>query len=336
MNEAWPILIAAPLALAALLLYRPHVAGWLGDLRVGMALAGLPKNSYTLMHDVGIPDGAGGSIRIDHLICGPAGYDIVGTINLAGRISGDADGDWTQAPAVGEPRRITNPLVENRLRAEALVRLVGPAPVRTLTVAARARFAKGRPDGVLSVGELAGRILDMDAQAPPFDGRAGVRALGLAMDTVPATPARRRYGSTWRNPAGHALLAAAACVLAFAAGPRPPTSGPATVVHYVPVPLAADAPAARPGAPAAGPPSAMVETVKKRHGTRHTATHRRRAREPMQVVAMSDGLASILEDGHIITLRPGQRSPHGWRLVRATPRYADMIDPHGRHFHFTP
>jgi hypothetical protein len=51
---------------------------------------------------------------------------------------------------------------------------------------------------------------------------------------------------------------------------------------------------------------------------------------------MSDGLASILEDGHIITLRPGQRSPHGWRLVRATPRYADMIDPHGRHFHFTP
>ncbi|HXH64984.1 MAG TPA: hypothetical protein VNH42_05685, partial [Mariprofundaceae bacterium] len=60
------------------------------------------------------------------------------------------------------------------------------------------------------------------------------------------------------------------------------------------------------------------------------------APQPMQVVAMSDGMASILEDGHIITLHPGQRSPQGWRLVRATPRYADMISPEGRHFHFTP
>jgi hypothetical protein len=339
MDALWPIPIAAALVLAALLLYRPHIAGWLGDLRVGMALAGLPRNSYTLMHDVRLPDSDGDFVHIDHLISGPAGYDIVSTINLSGRIKGQAEGDWTQAPAVGEPRRIANPLAQNRQRAEVLGRLVGAAPVRTLTVAARARFPDGRPDGLLAAGELADRILALDTEAPPFDGRAGLRAIGLAMDAGTDGRRRRHYAAAWRNPAGHVLLASAACVLAFLSGPRPRAAAPAPapVIRYVPVPLASDAAKVRVGDSTAGPPSAMVITTGKRHVSHHRRTHRRRRpKAPMQVVAMSDGLASIMENGHLITLRPGQKSPHGWRLVRATPRYADMIGPHGRHFHFTP
>lgn len=326
--------LALILALAALVLYRPFIAGWLGELRIGMALAGLPKTGYTLMHGVVIPDGSDATVCIDHLVCGPAGYFIIDTENRAGRISGGAgDAQWVRTPTDGTPYGFANPLLKNRRHVEALRRVTGNAPIHSVVVFVRGRFPDGMPDGVLTPKELVRHILAADEQAPPFDTRPGLRALGMAMATDAPAPARRpHHGGIWRRPAGHVLMAAAACVLAFAPGSRAPARTPATVVRYVPVPLAS-------AAPAASAHAARVRRTETRHNVRHAAPVIRRhhaVKEPMQVIAMSNDLASILEDGHIITLHPGQKSPKGWRLVRATPRYADMISPHGRRFHFTP
>lgn len=328
------------LGLVALRLYWPYLAAWLSEFRVGMALSVLPKGDYTLLHDVLIPDGDDGSTRIDHLICGPAGYLVIETISQGGHVSGKAgDAQWTALLAGGRQRRFANPILDNNRHVAALRRLAGDVPVRSLVVFARARLPDDKPDEVLLPAELTRHIFSLEEQAVSFDVQHSLETLRQAMITSPAEHRRHarwrqlRYGSIWRKPAGHALAAAAACILAFTPSPQTPAAASvaSTVVRYRPAPLTA----ARP---------TTVPVAKRRHVARHHARRRHHARfhhhrhhkSVMQVVAMSDGMASIIEDGRLITLHPGQRSPRGWRLLRATPRYADMIGPHGHHFHFTP
>lgn len=323
------------LALAALRLYWPYLAAWLSEFRVGMALSVLPKGDYTLLHDVLIQDGEGGTTRIDHLICGPAGYLVIETVSQGGRIAGQAgDAQWTASLAGGRQCRFANPILDNSRHVAALRRLAGDVPVRNLVVFARARLPDDKPDEVLLPAELTRHIFSLEEQAVSFDVQHSLETLRQAMITSPAEHRRHarwrqlRHGSVWRKPAGHALAASAACILAFTSTPRPPAAASVapTVVRYRPVSLTTAKPTA-------------VPVARTRHVARHhhaTFHHHRRHESPMQVVAMSDGMASIIEDGRLITLHPGQRSPRGWRLLRATPRYADMIDPHGHHFHFTP
>jgi Nuclease-related domain len=341
MSETWlsPMLaaLALLLALAALVLYWPYLTAWLSEFRVGMALSVLPKGDYTLLHDVLIPDGTGGTTRIDHLICGPAGYLVIETVSLSGQITGRAsEAEWMQRLPGGRQRRIANPIPDNNRHVTALRQLVDPVPVRGLVVFARARFPDDKPDDVLLPAELTTHIFSMEEQAVPFDAGHSLDTLRQAMITAPTVHRRyarrrqQRYGNAWRKPGGHALAAAAACILALTPVPRPPVAATAAVVRYVPVPLATDKPETH--------TTYAIRPASRRRPARHAAPHQRQHhdKEPMQVIAMSDGMASILENGRIITLRPGQRSPQGWRLVRATPAYADMISPMGQHFHFTP
>jgi Nuclease-related domain len=329
--------LALLLALAALRLYWPYLTAWLSEFRVGMALSVLPQGDYTLLHDVLIPDGTGGTVRIDHLICGPAGYLVIETVTLSGRISGQAgEAEWTQTLPGGRQRRFANPLPDNSRHVTALRQLVDPVPVRGLVVFARARFPDDKPDDVLLPAELTTHIFSLEEQAVSFDAGHSLEALRQVMITAPAVHRRharrrqQRYGGIWRKPAGHVLAATAACILAFIPARQPPIAAPAAVVRYVPVPLASGKPETR--------TAYTLRPAARRRPARHAEPHHRRHhdKEPMQVIAMSNGMASILENGRIITLRPGQRSPQGWRLLQATPAYADMISPKGRRFHFTP
>jgi len=324
------------LALVALKLYWPYLTAWLSEFRVGMALSVLPKGDYTLLHDVLIPDGDGGTTRIDHLICGPAGYLVIETASQGGRIIGRAnDVVWTQSLAAGRQRRFANPTLDNSRHVAALRRLAGDVPVRSLVVFARARLPDDKPDEVMLPAELTRHIFSLEEQAVSFDVQHSLETLRQAMVTSPAEHRRHarwrqlRYGSIWRKPAGHALAAAAACILAFTPTLRSPPAATVAppVVRYRPAPLTM-------AKPTTVPVAGKRRVARPRHHAR--SHHHRRRKSIMQVVAMSDGMASIIEDGRLITLHPGQRSPRGWRLLRATPRYADMIGPHGHHFHFTP
>ncbi len=52
----------------------------------------------------------------------------------------------------------------------------------------------------------------------------------------------------------------------------------------------------------------------------------------LQVVAMSNDKIAIIEDGNIITLKPGQQSPRGWKLISSTTLLAELIAPDGTNF----
>lgn len=331
MNGMWFFWIALALTLIALVLYWPSIACWIGEFRVGMALAGLPKKRYTLLHHVLISDEYGRLLRIDHLICGPTGYFVIDSSPLTGRIrGGSSDQEWIRISAAGNRYYFSNPLRQNERHVEALRHIVGQVPIYNLVVFSRARLMKQRTEGTLTPAEIVNHILGKEACDAAFDSALSMRNLYREMITSRRAHGRVAPTDGWRRPLGNLMIGVATCVIVFSQTPKP-AAKPHIIVRYKPV-RATNNPAKK------LPQTDLITSSPHQLHFRHTYKHHRarHIHEPMQVIAMSDGMASILENGKVITLHNGQRSPLGWRLIRATPQYADMIDAHGHHFHFTP
>jgi len=114
-------------------------AGASGEERVAEALARHFDDRHVLFNDVTLRSGLR-SAQVDHLVVGPSGVWVVETKNWGGRIEGEADAAvWTQIRPAGAPRRLDNPVRQNR-RHVAVVRGflevagLGAAEVRAVTV----------------------------------------------------------------------------------------------------------------------------------------------------------------------------------------------------------
>lgn len=84
--------------LVAWIFKQSAVKGKFGEWFVALCLKlGLDKNTYRVLNNVMIPDDAGGSTQIDHVVLSPYGIFVIETKNMKGWIFGDENSaKWTQ------------------------------------------------------------------------------------------------------------------------------------------------------------------------------------------------------------------------------------------------
>ena len=160
----WMIpLVLLLVALRSLLL--PKLRGILGERRVG---AVLERIGTECLHDVIFPDGRGGLTQVDHVVLTGAGLVVVETKNYRGSIFGqEREAQWTQRLG-RQSFRFQNPVRQNYLHTQAVKALVPGVPVLGWVVFTdRARFPKGKPDGVSSLRDLRRELRDKLGDSPP-------------------------------------------------------------------------------------------------------------------------------------------------------------------------
>jgi len=113
--------------LAVAICRLPVVKGWTGEWVVNLqARLFLPKSEYTMVPNVTIPDGLGGSTQIDHVVVSRYGVFVVETKNMKGWIFGaEDDREWTQKFRGGHSQRFENPLRQNFRHTETLAGILG-------------------------------------------------------------------------------------------------------------------------------------------------------------------------------------------------------------------
>jgi hypothetical protein len=124
MPIAWLALV--PFVLVAILRLR-LAKGWFGEKVVSLMLKlSLDKGCYTIIDDVTIPDGEGGTTQIDHLVVSPFGVFVVETKNMGGWIFGtEREATWTQKFRRAPARSFQNPMRQNYKHTETLAEALG-------------------------------------------------------------------------------------------------------------------------------------------------------------------------------------------------------------------
>lgn len=105
----------------------PVVKGWIGEWVVNLQCRlFLPKSEYTMVPNVTIPDGLGGTTQIDHVVVSRYGVFVVETKNYKGWIfGGEHDPQWTQKIHGGHSQQFQNPLRQNFKHTETLAGVLG-------------------------------------------------------------------------------------------------------------------------------------------------------------------------------------------------------------------
>jgi hypothetical protein len=148
-----------PAAILALILARflPRLLGAAGEAAVARTLG---RHLEQVANDLLLPDGRGGLTQVDHLALTADGLLVLETKNYAGLVLGQAR-DRTGTQCIGRQRhRFQNPLRQNHGHIKAVEALAGEGSrVSGLVVFThRARFPKGRPEGVVMLSELKRRL----------------------------------------------------------------------------------------------------------------------------------------------------------------------------------
>jgi len=107
-------------------LKTPTAKGAFGEFMVkNVSFLRLPKDTYTKLNDVTIPDGRGGTTQIDHVVISKYGIFVIETKNYKGWIFGDEDQrQWTQVN-FKKKHRFQNPLRQNYKHTETLRQHLG-------------------------------------------------------------------------------------------------------------------------------------------------------------------------------------------------------------------
>jgi hypothetical protein len=140
----------------------PRFRGTQGQTRVQQLLkASLEKSRYTILNDVTLPSGQGGTVNIDHIVCSRRGIFVIETLYRNGVITGaEVQEQWKQS-RMGVISRFDNPLQQNWLKISALRKLLDLPESRFITIvvfAGNSRFSKEVPRGVVMADQLIPRI----------------------------------------------------------------------------------------------------------------------------------------------------------------------------------
>lgn len=132
----------------------------------------LKQMSGVYLHDVLIPDGIGGEIQLDYLVRLPDKLLVIDLKVMQGVLfGGEQIDEWTQI-VDRRSYRFRNPLLDNRLRCQAVAELVKPVEVVGRVVFTEAgEFPRGRPPGVSTIATLVGDLAhpQMAAAIPQLD-----------------------------------------------------------------------------------------------------------------------------------------------------------------------
>lgn len=119
--------------LIAWIFKQPGVKGKFGEWVVALCLKlGLDKNAYRVLNNVMIPDDAGGTTQIDHVVLSTYGIFVIETKNMKGWIFGDRKSEkWTQQ-IFKSKNQFQNPFRQNYKHIMCLADLTG-LPKESLT-----------------------------------------------------------------------------------------------------------------------------------------------------------------------------------------------------------
>jgi hypothetical protein len=150
----WPSVAGlAVLALLTAWWSSPRMKGWRGEWWVRVYLRRLDAKAYHCLHDLLIPDGAGGLTQIDHVVVSPFGIFVIETKNFSGWIFGsEKEAQWNVNYGRGSKRTIPNPLKQNFGHVCAVESLLGLPKVQCHNVvflAGNAEFKKAPVPGVV-------------------------------------------------------------------------------------------------------------------------------------------------------------------------------------------
>jgi hypothetical protein len=109
----------------SILLKKPTVIGYLGELGIRRKLNRLDPQTYTILYDVLIPTAKEGKTsQIDHVVISPYGIFVIETKNYQGWIFGQEKSQyWTQT-IYKRKERFFNPILQNNGHIKALKELL--------------------------------------------------------------------------------------------------------------------------------------------------------------------------------------------------------------------
>jgi hypothetical protein len=124
-NAIWWLI---PLILLGALLKSSRVKGFIGELRVRLALRlRLDRATYRAVHDITLPT-PDGTTQIDHVVVSRYGVFVIETKNMKGWIfGGERQAQWTQR-IYRYTNRFQNPLLQNYTHVKALQALLDVPP----------------------------------------------------------------------------------------------------------------------------------------------------------------------------------------------------------------
>lgn len=132
-------------------------------MRASLRRSGLPH-----VRDVVIPDEVGGYTQADHLLLTPNGIVLLEWQHFDGIVHGSVHAmNWTRFEG-GRRHDFSNPFRRLKALAATLETLAPGAPVQVrLVVSGPVRFAKGIPDGVLTLASLREYLAAQTNSIPP-------------------------------------------------------------------------------------------------------------------------------------------------------------------------
>jgi restriction system protein len=135
----------------------PTAKGKFGEFMIkNVSFLRLPRNTYTTLNDVTIPDNQGGTTQIDHVVISKYGIFVIETKNYNGWIFGaENQRQWTQVH-YKQKHQFQNPVRQNYKHTETLRQHLGLSSEEIFSVVAfvgDAEFKKGtKPDNVFMNG----------------------------------------------------------------------------------------------------------------------------------------------------------------------------------------
>lgn len=137
--------------------------------------------STDALHDLVIPDGAGGEIHIEHLLLTPYGLILLETKDMAGMVFAGTRMDTWSATLNGARMTFDNPLPRLQGCTAALNLLAPNTPIESRVLFTNAvSFPKGHPDAVCTVSTLLSEYSTVAAREPDQDFTATWQAIKAA------------------------------------------------------------------------------------------------------------------------------------------------------------
>ena len=182
---------------------RPRLRGAFGETLLATVLRRkLDASLYHVLNDIYLPLDDGSTTQIDHVVVSPVGVFVIETKTYKGWIFGNPrDAQWTQV-LHRRKSRFQNPLRQNYLHVQRLVRLMGLRTDVVHSVVAfsgEATFKTKLPPEVMHFADVADYILSFKSRKIPQDDVEGIVATIVRLDGAIPAAVRKSHVANLRR-----------------------------------------------------------------------------------------------------------------------------------------
>ena len=182
---------------------RPRLRGAFGETLLAAVLRRkLDASLYHVLNDIYLPLDDGSTTQIDHVVVSPFGVFVIETKTYKGWIFGNPrDAQWTQV-LHRRKSRFQNPLRQNYLHVQRLVRLMGLRADVVHSVVAfsgEATFKTKLPPEVMHFADVADYILSFKPKMIPQDDVEEIVATIVRLDDAIPASVRKAHVANLRR-----------------------------------------------------------------------------------------------------------------------------------------